>query len=64
MRGLQDGIKNVISSRMDKDLATNRNEVSSLEKLIQGELSSRLGLTNLPTGTAPKGTKGLLPGLR
>jgi uncharacterized protein (TIGR03545 family) len=64
MKGLQDGIKNVISSRMDKDLTTNRNEVSGLEKLIQGELSSRLGLTSLPTGTAPKGTKGFLPGFK
>jgi uncharacterized protein (TIGR03545 family) len=64
MKGLQDGIKNLISSRMDKDLTTNRNEVSGLEKLIQGELSSRLGLTSLPTGTAPKGTKGLLPGFK
>jgi uncharacterized protein (TIGR03545 family) len=64
MKGLQDGIKNVISSRVDKDLAVNRNEVSGLEKLIQGELSSRLGLTSLPTGTAPKGTKGLLPGFK
>jgi len=64
MKGLQDGIKNVISFRMDKELTTNRNEVSGLEKLIQGELSSRLGLTSLPTGTAPKGTKGLLPGFK
>jgi uncharacterized protein (TIGR03545 family) len=64
MRGLQDGIKNVISSRVDKDLTANRNEVSSLEKLIQGELSSRLGLTGLPVGTAPKGAKGLLPGFK
>jgi len=64
MKGLQDGIKNVISSRMDKDLTANRNEVSGLEKLIQGELSSRLGLTSLPPGTAPKGTKGLLPGFK
>lgn len=64
MKGLQDGIRNVISSRVDKDLTTNRNEVSGLEKLIQGELSSRLGLTSLPTGTAPKGTKGLLPGFK
>jgi uncharacterized protein (TIGR03545 family) len=64
MKGLQDGIKNIISSRVDKDLAANRNEVSGLEKLIQGELSSRLGLTSLPTGTAPKGTKGLLPGFK
>jgi uncharacterized protein (TIGR03545 family) len=64
MKGLQDGIKNVISSRVDKDLTANRNEVSGLEKLIQGELSSRLGLTSLPTGTAPKGTKGLLPGFK
>jgi len=65
MKGLQDGIKNVISSRMDKDLAANRNEVSGLEKLIQGELSSRLGLTSLPTGTKPKeGMKGLLPGFK
>jgi uncharacterized protein (TIGR03545 family) len=64
MKGLQDGIKNVISSRVDKDLTANRNEVSGLEKLIQGELSSRLGLTSLPAGTAPKGTKGLLPGFK
>jgi uncharacterized protein (TIGR03545 family) len=64
MKGLQDGIKNVISSRTDKDLTTNRNEVNGLEKLIQGELSSRLGLTSLPTGSAPKGTKGLLPGFK
>jgi uncharacterized protein (TIGR03545 family) len=64
MKGLQDGIKNLISSRMDKGLTTNRNEVSGLEKLIQGELSSRLGLTSIPTGTAPKGTKGLLPGFK
>src|SRR4030043_1292871 len=62
MKGLQDGIKNVISSRVDKGLTTNKNEVSGLEKLIQGELSSRLGPTSLPTGTAPRGTKGLLPG--
>jgi uncharacterized protein (TIGR03545 family) len=61
MKGLQDGIRNVISSRVDKDLTTNRNEVSGLEKLIQGELSSRLGVTSLPAGTTPKGTKGLLP---
>jgi uncharacterized protein (TIGR03545 family) len=64
MKGLQDKIKNVISSRVDKDLTANRNEVSGLEKLIQGELSSRLGLTSLPTGTSPKGTKGLLPGFK
>jgi uncharacterized protein (TIGR03545 family) len=64
MKSLQDGIRNVISSRVDKDVTTNRNEVSGLEKLIQGELSSRLGLASLPTGTAPKGTKGLLPGLK
>ena len=64
MKGLQDGIKNVISSRTDKDFAANRNEVSGLEKLIQGELSSRLGLTRLPTGTPLKGTRGLLPGLK
>jgi hypothetical protein len=64
MKGLQDGIRNVISSRIDKDLTTNRNEVSGLEKLIQGELSSRLGLTSLPTGTAPKGTRGLFPGFK
>jgi hypothetical protein len=64
MKGLQDGIKNVISSRTDKDLTANRNEVGGLEKWIQGELSSRLGLTSLPTGTAPKGTKGLLPGFK
>jgi uncharacterized protein (TIGR03545 family) len=64
MKGLQDGIRNVISSRVDKDVTTNRNEVNGLEKLIQGELSSRLGLTSLPTGTAPKGTKGLLPGFK
>ena len=64
MKGLQDGIRNVISSRVDKDVTTNRNEVSGLEKLIQGELSSRLGLTSLPAGTTPKGTKGLLPGFK
>jgi uncharacterized protein (TIGR03545 family) len=64
MKGLQDGIKNVISSRVDKDITVNRNEVSDLEKLIQGELSSRLSLTSLPTSTAPKGTKGLLPGFK
>ncbi len=62
MRGLQDGIKNIISSRIDKDLTTNKDELSGLEKLIRGELSSRLGLTSLPTGTAPMGTKGLFPG--
>jgi hypothetical protein len=61
---LQDGIKNVISSRVDKDLTANGNAVNGLEKLIQGELSSRVGLTSLPTGTAPKGTKGLLPGFK
>ena len=63
MKGLQDGIRNVISSRVDKDLTPARNETGNLEKLIQGELSSRLGLTSL-TGTAPKGTKGLFPGLK
>lgn len=64
MKGLQNGIRNAISSRVDKDLTSNRNEVSNLEKLIEGELSSRLSLTSLPTGTAPKGTKGLLPGFK
>jgi uncharacterized protein (TIGR03545 family) len=64
MKGLQDGIRNVISSRVDKDLTPARNETGNLEKLIQGELSSRLGLTGLPTGTAPKGPKGLFPGLK
>jgi uncharacterized protein (TIGR03545 family) len=65
MKGLQDGIRNAISFRVDKDLAADRNEVSGLEKLIQGELSSRLGLTtSLPTGTAPKGTRGLIPGFK
>lgn len=64
MRGLQDGIKNLISSRVDKDLLANKNEVSGLEKWIQGELSSRLGLTGLPTGSVPRGTKGLLPGFK
>jgi uncharacterized protein (TIGR03545 family) len=59
MKGLQDGIRNAISSRVDKDLIPARNETSNLEKLIQGELSSRLSLTS---GTiTPKGRKGLLP---
>jgi uncharacterized protein (TIGR03545 family) len=59
MKGLQDGIRNAISSRVDKDLTPARNETGNLEKLIQGELSSRLGLTSgTPT---PKGKKGLLP---
>jgi hypothetical protein len=59
MKGLQDGIRNAISSRVDKDLVPARNETSNLEKLIQGELSSRLSLTS---GTiTPKGRKGLLP---
>jgi uncharacterized protein (TIGR03545 family) len=60
MKGLQDGIRNAISSRVDKDLTPARNETSNLEKLIQGEFSSRLGLTSI-TGTTPKGRKGLLP---
>jgi uncharacterized protein (TIGR03545 family) len=64
MRGLHDGIKNLISSRVDKDLLANKDEVSGLEKWIQGELSSRLGLTGLPTGSVPRGTKGLLPGFK
>jgi hypothetical protein len=58
MKGLQDGIRNAISSRVDKDITPARNETSNLEKLIQGELSSRLGLTSI---TTPKGTKGLFP---
>jgi uncharacterized protein (TIGR03545 family) len=58
MKGLQDGIRNAISSRVDKDLGPARNETNNLEKLIQGQLSSRLGLTST---TTPKGTKGLLP---
>jgi uncharacterized protein (TIGR03545 family) len=64
MKGLQDGLKSAISSRVDKDLIPAKDETSGLEKLIQGELSSRLGLTNLPTGVAPKGRKGLFPGFR
>ncbi|MGQ9646263.1 MAG: TIGR03545 family protein [Thermodesulfobacteriota bacterium] len=64
LKGLQDGIKIIISSRIDKDLTTQRNEVTGLEKLIQGELSSRLGLTSLLIGPAPKGTRGLLPGFK
>jgi uncharacterized protein (TIGR03545 family) len=60
MKGSQDGIRNAISSRVDKDLTPARNETSNLEKLIQGEFSSRLGLTSI-TGTTPKGRKGLLP---
>ena len=59
MKGLQDGIRNAISSRVDKDLTPARNETGNLEKLIQGELSSRLGLTS--GITTPKGKKGLLP---
>jgi uncharacterized protein (TIGR03545 family) len=43
LKGLQNGIRNAISSRVDKDLTPARNETSALEKLIQGELSSRLG---------------------
>jgi uncharacterized protein (TIGR03545 family) len=43
LKGLQNGIRNAISSRIDKDLTPARNETSGLEKLIQGELSSRLG---------------------
>jgi hypothetical protein len=43
LKGLQNGIRNAISSRIDKDLTPARNETSALEKLIQGELSSRLG---------------------
>lgn len=57
MKGLQTGIRNAISSRVDKNLPAARNEVGSLEKTIQGELSSRLDLS----GTTPKGTRGLLP---
>jgi uncharacterized protein (TIGR03545 family) len=57
MKGIQNSIRSAISSRVDKDLTPAKSETNNLEKLIQGELSSRLGLTS----TTPKGTKGLFP---
>lgn len=57
MKGIQNSIRSAISSRVDKDLTPAKSETNNLEKLIQGELSSRLG----PTSTTPKGTKGLFP---
>ncbi len=63
LKGLQNGIRTAISSRLDKDVTPASNQVNSLEKLIQGEISSRLNLTGV-TGTAPKGTKSLIPGFK
>ncbi len=61
MKALQNEIRNAISSRIEGDLATQRNEVSNFEKWIREELTARLGVTGARVGPAPKG---LLPGFR
>ena len=61
LKGIQDDIKKTIASRVDKDLKGAAGENGNLEKFVQGELSSRLGLMSLSPAAAPsKDKKGIL----
>jgi len=57
LKGLQDDLKKTIASRLDKDLNMANTENANLEKLIQGELSSRLNLASLSPAAAPSPSK-------
>jgi uncharacterized protein (TIGR03545 family) len=57
LKGVQNEIRKAIASRVNTDLSTSTQQTGDLEKFIQKELSSRLGLaTKIPTGQ-----KGMVP---
>jgi uncharacterized protein (TIGR03545 family) len=61
LKGIQDDLKNTIAYRVDKDFNVAYSETNNLEKLIQGEISSRLNLLSLtPTVGPSKEKKGIL----
>lgn len=47
LKGIQNDIRKAISSRVDKDKTAASSETNSLEKLVQGELSDRLGMASI-----------------
>lgn len=47
LKGIQNDIRKAISSRGDKDKTAASSETNSLEKLVQGELSDRLGMASI-----------------
>jgi hypothetical protein len=60
VKGIQDDLKNMIASRVDKDFKVANGETMDFEKLIQGGLSSRLGSVSLaPAATPSKEKKGV-----
>ena len=57
LKGIENEIRDAIASRVNPDLSTSTQQTGDLEKFIQKELSSRLGLaTKIPTGQ-----KGMVP---
>jgi uncharacterized protein (TIGR03545 family) len=57
MKGIQDDLKKMIASRVDKDFNAANTETMDLEKVIQGGLSSRLGSISLTPATVPSKEK-------
>jgi uncharacterized protein (TIGR03545 family) len=61
LKGIQDDLKNMIASRVDKDFNAANADTMDLEKLIQGGLSSRLSSVSLTPAAVPsKEKKGIL----
>jgi len=61
LKGIQDDLKKMIASRVDKDFNAANVETIALEKLIQGGLSSRLSSVSLTPAAVPsKEKKGIL----
>jgi len=57
LKGIQDDLKNMIASRVDKDFKVANGETMDLEKLIQGGLSSRLDSVSLTPAAVPSKEK-------
>jgi len=57
LKGIQDDLKNMIGSRVDKDFKVANDETMDLEKLIRGGLSSRLSSVSLIPPAAPSKEK-------
>jgi hypothetical protein len=60
MKGIQDDLKKMIASRVDKDVMVANGETMDIEKLVQGGLSSRLSSISLiPSASPSKEKKGV-----
>jgi len=57
LKEIQDDLKKMIASRVDKDLKAANGETMDFEKLVQGGLSSRLGQVSLSPAAAPSKEK-------